>query len=120
MKENWFAILMFSAIFGILGFLVGRVTCTTGSCAPTSCSPTGAVCCPPGSGVTECVWIQGGEAGEDGVRIVTSSNGDVDTIIEQLEIDDFIGDTTITAGNSVIHLIKSEDGEIEVDVEMTK
>ena len=36
MKENWFAILMFSIIFGILGFLLGRTLCNNGvgCCAP--------------------------------------------------------------------------------------
>jgi hypothetical protein len=124
MKENWFAILLFSLIFGILGFLMGRVTCTTGACAPSSCSPAAAVCCPPGSGVTECVWVQGGEAGENGVRIITKSgdgmDGEVETIIQQLEVADFVGDTTITAGDAVIHMTKSADGQIEVNVEMAE
>ncbi len=129
MKENWFAILLFSLIFGILGFLMGRVTCTTGacapsSCAPSSCSPSGAVCCPPGSGVTECVWVQGGEEGEHGMRIITKSadgmDGEVETIIQQLEVADFVGDTTITAGDAVIHMTKSADGQIEVNVEMAE
>ena len=119
MKENWFAILMFSLIFGILGFLMGRVTCTT-NCAPSSCDPAGVVCCPPGGGMTECVWVHGGEAGEDGVCVVTSSNGDVDAIIEELEVEDFVGDTTITTDDAVIHLSKSADGQIEVDVEMSE
>ena len=39
MNSNWTKILLFSILFAILGFILGRVTC--GSCGPANCGPEG-------------------------------------------------------------------------------
>ena len=115
MKENWFAILMFSVLFGVLGFILGRITCTD-CCAPDHGHHNPhAECCAPGSPeAAEChkeirIHQMHGEGGDL----------DVQSIIETLEVADFEGDTTVIAGDAVIHMTKSGDGKVEVNVEVT-
>lgn len=114
MKENWFAISIFSVIFGILGYLLG---CCSGCCSSygyggNSCSPE-AGCVYSGHGVH-------GAHGEDGVFFF-DHHGDSDgihAIIHELETQEFTGDTTITIDGGTIQVTKSDEGEIEVKVEM--
>ena len=39
MNSNWAKILLFSILFAVLGFILGRVTCR--SCGPSNCGPEG-------------------------------------------------------------------------------
>ena len=39
MNGNWGKVILFSILFCILGFILGRVTC--GSCGPANCGPDG-------------------------------------------------------------------------------
>jgi hypothetical protein len=110
MKENWFAILMFSLIFGILGFLLGRTCCTChGGCHGQRSQQ----CCAEGP---SC------HAGGENVFIKEiHGHGDHDkmeVIIHELEDSDWTGDTTIVLEGMTIKMNKSEDGEIDVQVEM--
>lgn len=114
MKENWFAITIFSVIFGILGYLLGccSVCCNTSNCcAPQACCSQQA-CCAPGGGAACC-------AGGEKVFIHEHGGHDhVHAIIHELEMEDFTGDTTIVVDGATIHMTKSEDGNVEVKVEM--
>jgi hypothetical protein len=113
MKENWFAISIFSVIFGILGYLLGMCgsCCAPQNCCSSSqqcssqqacCAPSGAACC----------------AGGENVFIHKHDGDAAHAIIHELEMADFVGDTTITIDGMTINMTKSEDGDIDVQVEM--
>ncbi|MEM7162036.1 MAG: hypothetical protein AAF487_06280 [Bacteroidota bacterium] len=99
MKGEWTKILVFGIIFLILGFLLGRVTCT--SC----CSPQG-----------KEVRIQ--KMMLDGEDFSRGGSEDVEVIVKSFEGDDFKGDTTVAIEGGEIQISRSGD-EIEVEVEIS-
>lgn|GEM_PF-1276158 len=113
MKENWFAISIFSVIFGILGYLLGMcgTCCNTQSLCSTdqqctsqqSCCPSSAACSAGGENVF--IHERGG-------------HDEVHAIIHELEMEDFTGDTIITIEGGTIQMTKSDDGDVDVKVEM--
>jgi hypothetical protein len=119
MKENWFAILMFSIIFGILGYLLGICGCCTSqnSCAPSSCCSSHKACCSSGDAASCAdvnVWVDE----EDGVHVhMDDRHEQVELIVESLS-EDFVGDTTIAIEGGEIRISKSEDGELRVEVQV--
>ena len=99
MKGEWTKVLVFGIIFLILGFLLGRVTCTT------CCSPQG-----------KEVRIQ--KMMLDGDDISMGGSEDVQVIVKSLEGDDFKGDTTIAIEGGEIQISRNGE-EMEVEVEIT-
>ena len=114
MKENWFAISIFSVIFGILGYLLGMcgTCCNTQSLCNTDqqCSSQQS-CCP--SSAASC-----SAAGENVFIHKHGRHDEVHEIIHELEMEDFTGDTTITIEGGTIQMTKTVDGDVDVKVEM--
>ena len=123
MKENWFAILMFSIVFGLLGFLLGRTTC---DCCHQGhhCSHHQECCEGYGHG-GECCSSHEIHGHEGEMVIIKEMAGDgmdeeIQVTITSLEDSDFVGDTTIVVGDAVINMTKSDNGDVEVNVEVEK
>lgn len=108
MKENWFAILIFSVIFGILGYLWGSMN------ACMDCCVQSAACC----SADECVHVE--HDGPHEVHIeMDGGHDEIHAIVETLD-EDFVGDTTIVIDGGEIQITKTEDGEMTVEARIEK
>lgn len=107
MKENWFVILLFSVIFGILGYLLGSQS-SSDSCRGYSSKGCAVF--------EEC--SHHGNSGHHEIHVdVDHGHHEIHAIVESLG-ENFVGDTTIVIDGGEIRISKSEDGEMTVEVEM--
>jgi len=106
MDTNWGKILLFSLLFGAVGFLIGR---TTGG----GCHRGG------GCGKGACVASACCENGMRGERHHGKRGEGVHAIVKGLEASGFEGDTVITADGATIKVSRG-GGRTEVRVERVK
>ncbi|MEZ4740586.1 MAG: hypothetical protein R2818_14795 [Flavobacteriales bacterium] len=139
MNTNWIKILLFSLLFGIAGFFVGR-TCMSncgdrGSCHAemSGCSKGGKCehgggCCKAGGECSKkgCEHASkcghGGHRGyPDGSVTQDEMHGDseVHRLVEQLEASNFQGDTSITIDGGTANIHRTDD-KVEVKVEVIR
>ena len=143
MNTNWAKILLFSLLFGIAGFFIGR-TCMSncgdkggchkemsccdknGDCVHGgSCCKAGGECskkdCDHGSkcgrGGKAC--CKGGHKGGHGEHGEMHGDSEVHRVVEELEAANFQGDTTIAIEGGTANISRSGD-KVEVKVEVTK
>jgi hypothetical protein len=117
MKEEWLKILVFSILFLVLGFVLGRVT---GHC-PHPAKPE---MMHPGSDRGHIEWH-----GKDGKKRVIEFKKEVDgenpaahdeihAVVKGIEASDFEGDSTFQVGKANIHISKhGEEMNVEVNIE---
>jgi len=108
MKQNWIPTLLFSLAFGLIGFILGRITC-----------------CPPllKNGKECCSTAKCSSTANDTKVIIQSLDEDAEIIEEimlEFENSDFEGDTLITIPGGTVQISKSNDGEMNVSVSMEK
>ncbi len=124
MKENWFAILMFSIVFGVLGFLLGSNCCQSSDCDSKSCTSESASCdkskCDKSSceySKQECAHKSKSCSSDKHHKVSVGGEDNIEVIISDLG-EDFVGDTIISIDGGEVSISKSDDGELRVEVEM--
>ncbi len=143
MNTPWIKILVFSLLFGAIGFFLGRHCCHGGGCGghrshceagmggcekggaschgKSQCDHGGACCSGEGKcGMAECDHKMGGaccKGGKEGHGHGGAHNAGVHAIVEKLETGNFQGDTTIAIEGGTVQVSRHGD-KTEVKVEM--